>query len=77
MAFGPAAGQVQRVVCCPSDRLIMEAGERQHTEGCGEEASPLFRGNSPPKAGALGAEPLGKCCVPGKGHCKHMTGTQH
>ena len=42
-------------------------GERggQHTKGCGEEASPLFRGHSPPQAGALGAEPLGKCCVPG------------
>ena len=33
------------------------------TKGCGEGTSPLFRGNSLPQAGALGAEPLGKCPV--------------
>jgi len=40
------------------------------TKGCGEETSPLFRGDSlhgptygRTNAGALGAEPLGKCPV--------------
>jgi hypothetical protein len=40
----------------------MESGaDMRDTKGCGEEASPLFRGDSLPQAGALGAEPLGKC----------------
>ena len=35
------------------------------TKGRGEGTSPLFRGDSLPKAGAIGAEPLWKCPVSG------------
>jgi hypothetical protein len=65
-----------RLACCPEDGFSTEGCEGRHTEGCGEEPPRSFGAAARRRRAPWGAEPPGKCCVPGRGHGQRNPGTQ-